>query len=241
VSPRAGGEAAKFGERYEGRWTVGQLLRVLRGEATALIVEDERALAEGAEFTLYRSDGSVELHQVKRQPGMAASWSLVALRDAGVLSAAALHAEAGREFHFVSTIPATWLERLSDAARRSRTPEAFVGVHVEGVEARRELATLEEAWGGAAAAWRVLRAVHVTWPPERYLRTTNAALAAVYLAGADAVLMAVGLGDRSGRTSALNSMCRLFSSASGSTAWPPELSWISRLSARRSPRRAGAG
>lgn len=174
MTPRAGGEAAKFGERYEGRWTVGQLLRVLRGEATSLIVEDERALAEGAEFTLYRLDGGVELHQVKRQPGMAASWSPIALREAGVLSAAALHAEAGREFHFVSTIPATWLERLSDAARRSKTPKDFVRVHIEGTGARRELSTLDQAWGGTAPAWRVLRAVHVTWPPEEYLRTTNA-------------------------------------------------------------------
>src|SRR5215211_6980851 len=51
VTPRAGGEAAKFGERYEGRWTVSQLLRVLAGEATSVLVEDEAALAEGAEFT----------------------------------------------------------------------------------------------------------------------------------------------------------------------------------------------
>jgi hypothetical protein len=154
VSPRAGGEAAKFGERYEGRWTVGQLLRVLTGQATSLIVEDEAALAEGAEFTLHRADGGVEAHQVKRQPGMAASWSLTALRNAGVLASAALHAEVGREFHFVSTIPATWLERLSDAARRAATPDAFLRVHVEGDQARSELAVLEDVWGGTPAAWR---------------------------------------------------------------------------------------
>jgi hypothetical protein len=57
MSPRAGGEAAKFCERYEGRWTVAQLLRVLAGQATSLLVEDEAALAQGAEFTLRRMDG----------------------------------------------------------------------------------------------------------------------------------------------------------------------------------------
>jgi hypothetical protein len=195
VSPRAGGEAAKFGERYEGRWTVAQLLRVLAGEATSLLVEDEAALAQGAEFTLRRMDGGVEMHQVKRQPGMATNWSLTALRDAGVLAAAALHAEAGREFHFVSTIPATWLERLSDAARRGATAEAFLRVHVAGAEAERQLATLEPLLGGLEEAWRVLRAVHVSWPPEQLLRSVNAALAAVYLQGAEPTLMAVGLGD----------------------------------------------
>jgi hypothetical protein len=176
VSPRAGGEAAKFGERYEGRWTVAQLLRVLAGQATSLLVEDEAALAQGAEFTLRRADGGVELHQVKRQPGMAASWSPTALRDAAVLAAASLHAEAGREFHFISTIPATWLERLSDAARRGATPEAFLRVHVAGAEAGREFATLESVFGGLEETWRVLRAVHVFWPQEQQLRSVNAAV-----------------------------------------------------------------
>jgi hypothetical protein len=31
MSARAGGEAAKFGERYEGQWTVARLLDVLAG------------------------------------------------------------------------------------------------------------------------------------------------------------------------------------------------------------------
>ena len=33
MSPRSGGEAAKFGERYEGRWTTRQLLYVLLGQS----------------------------------------------------------------------------------------------------------------------------------------------------------------------------------------------------------------
>ena len=98
MSPRAGGEAAKFGEHFEGRWTVWQVLAVLAGQAMSIVVEDEAELAVGAEFTLRRSDGSLEVHQVKRQPGMAASWSLSSLRDAGVLAAAAFHADAGRSF-----------------------------------------------------------------------------------------------------------------------------------------------
>jgi hypothetical protein len=84
---------------------------------------------------------------------------------------------------------------MSDAARRSATAEAFLRVHVEGEEAERQLATLESVLGGLEEAWRVLRAVHVSWPPEQLLRSVNAALAAVYLQGAEPTLMAVGLGD----------------------------------------------
>lgn len=197
MSPRAGGEAAKFGDRYESRWTVRQLLAVIAGDATSLTVEDEAALAEGAEFTLRRPDGSVEVHQVKRQPGMRTGWSLGALRDIGVLAAAAVHAEAGRSFHFVSTIPAPWLKRLSDGARNSSDPDRFVCVHVATGEAQRQLAVLEAAdvWGDVETAWRNLRRIYVSWPDEDDLRATNAALARVYLAGANAGLMAAGLAD----------------------------------------------
>lgn len=197
MSPRSGGEAAKFGLRYEGRWTVRQLLAVLGGQATSILVEDEAALAEGAEFTIRRDDGSVEVHQVKRQRGMATSWSLISLREAGVLAAAAVHADAGRRFRFVSTIPAPWLQRLSDAARRSEDAAAFVRIHVDGEEARRQLAVLEapDVWNSTEAVWRVLRHVYAACSGEEDLRATNAALAAVYVRGADPALMAVGLGD----------------------------------------------
>jgi hypothetical protein len=55
---------------------LGQLLRVLAGQATSLLVENEAALAQGAEFTPRGPDGGVELHQVKRQCG-----STLAMRE----------------------------------------------------------------------------------------------------------------------------------------------------------------
>ena len=40
MSPRSGGEAAKFGDRFEGRSTVRYLLDVLFGRVDTVFVED---------------------------------------------------------------------------------------------------------------------------------------------------------------------------------------------------------
>ena len=49
---RAGGEADKFGNSYEGAWTIFHMLLVLAGRAQAITVEDVGELGEGSEFTL---------------------------------------------------------------------------------------------------------------------------------------------------------------------------------------------
>ena len=90
MSPRRGGESDKFGNRYESAWTVGHLLRVLNGDGESITVEDVGDLAEGVEFTYRRSDG-VEVHQLKRQHGMANSWSVKSLQAMGIWKAARHH------------------------------------------------------------------------------------------------------------------------------------------------------
>jgi len=197
VTPRTGGEAAKFGERYEGRWTVRRLLDVLAGRALSLTVEDEAALADGAEFTLRRSDGKLEVHQVKRQLGPNATWTQDRLVKRGVLAAMALHADAESEFRFISMTPTPWLQALADKARRSDDLDGFIQVQLEGVGVRRDFDGLaaDAIWGSAEHAWSVLRRIDAHWPDERELVETNAVLAEQYLAGADPRLMAVGLGD----------------------------------------------
>ncbi|WP_322752175.1 MULTISPECIES: hypothetical protein [unclassified Frankia] len=72
MSPRSGGEADKFGNRYEGAWTVRHLLFVLAGKAESVTVEDFGDLAQGVEFT-YRRHDATEVHQLKRQDGRANS------------------------------------------------------------------------------------------------------------------------------------------------------------------------
>jgi hypothetical protein len=75
--PRAGGEAGKLGVRYEGVWTVSQLLSVLSRNAASIVVEPLQD-GEGIEFALRRIDGADEYHSVKRQRS-AGEWTLAAL------------------------------------------------------------------------------------------------------------------------------------------------------------------
>ena len=67
--PRAGGESDKLGNRYEGLWTVYNLLDVLAGDAVALEPEAYEE-SKGIEFIKTKRDNSQEFHSVKRQrPG----------------------------------------------------------------------------------------------------------------------------------------------------------------------------
>ncbi len=196
MSPRAGGEADKFGNRYEGAWTVRQVLDVLRDRANRITVEATGEDGTGVEFILRRPSGVEEAHQVKRQRGRANSWTLRSLEAEGVLEAADAQAAAGREFHFVSTIPARPLDRLADRARRSKSLHHFIDGFLDGEEIRADFDFLaSKVWGSPARSWEVLRAVQARWPDERELRDTNAALAGVLLVGAEPGLSWLALGD----------------------------------------------
>lgn len=65
--PRPGGEADKFGNRYESLWVVDAALDLIDGEYTELVVEAIGDEAAGVEF--YRTDhsGTREYHSIKRQ------------------------------------------------------------------------------------------------------------------------------------------------------------------------------
>jgi hypothetical protein len=95
MSPRPGGEADKFGGRYEGAWTVARLLDVLAGRAVSLQVERGGITPDGVEFFLRRENG-VEAHQVKRQAGRARSWTLLALKKGAPVGLGVKFIGAGR-------------------------------------------------------------------------------------------------------------------------------------------------
>lgn len=195
MSPRPGGEADKFGGRYEGAWTVARLLDVLAGRAVSLQVERGGITPDGVEFFLRRENG-VEAHQVKRQAGRARSWTLLALKKAGVLAGAAERVEAGDRFHFISLIPSGDLEELADRARRSDDTRDFVA-RMLGKEYRLGFDQLcaADAWGGPERAWRVLRGCYADWPSERSVRAQNAALAELLFDNEDGQHVASELGD----------------------------------------------
>lgn len=193
MSPRAGGQADKFGNRYEGRWTVGKVLDVLAGRAASIVVEEVGEGGEGVEFSSTRNDGATEAHQVKRQHGNANGWSIRNLDKEGVLASAAAQVRRGREFHFISVIPARKLDELTDRARRADDLQAFV----DGLsrELAQEFNTFKTAVGTAEDAFIVLQSLFIRWPDERHIRATNAALAALLISGAPPPAAAVVLGD----------------------------------------------
>jgi hypothetical protein len=154
VSPRRGGEADKLGNHYEVAWTVLQLLEVLAGRADSVTVEE---LGEGVEFTLRRHNG-VETHQVKRQHGSANYWTLGALRSEGVLETARRQVTAGRQFHFISTIPAQDLNDLAERARHSPDLQTFVNSLAENKAVKANFDYLSSTvYGSAQVAWETLR------------------------------------------------------------------------------------
>ena len=64
--PLPGGAAEKFGNRYEGRWTVACLLDVMDEKADSIRLEPPEPEGQGFEFWATKQ-GVRECHQVKRQ------------------------------------------------------------------------------------------------------------------------------------------------------------------------------
>jgi hypothetical protein len=193
VSPRSGGEADKFGNRYEGRWTVGKLLEVLAGRAQSIVLEERGEGGVGVEFTVVRKNGQEESHQLKRQRGSSNSWSLRNLAKEGVLDSAARQVGMGRRFFFVSLLPCRALNELADQARRSDDLQVFIG----GLTKTQipDFNYLASQWGSPREAFNILQHVDVRWPDERHITDTNAALSELLIGGAPGPASAVVVGD----------------------------------------------
>lgn len=101
-----GGVADKWGNRYEGWWTVWfGVVPVLRGEFGAICVERPDAAGEGVEFRLdgRQPEGPDEAHQCKRHRDT--SWTVHALDVEKVLAPLGRHLGEGVRAVFVSGTP----------------------------------------------------------------------------------------------------------------------------------------
>ncbi|MEV7085820.1 hypothetical protein AB0O07_07985 [Streptomyces sp. NPDC093085] len=195
VTPRPGGETDKFGNRYEGAWTIRHALYVLLGRGESLTVEANGLLGEGVEFA-YHLGGRTEVHQVKRQNRNANSWNVASLGKKEIWRHLRTHAEAGHDFHFVSVVPARPLQELSDRARRSNDYASFIRDWLtEGLRDPFDELASPTVYGSPESAWHMLRALWVEWPDERDVVAVNATLAEQVLSGAPGRLAALGLGD----------------------------------------------
>jgi hypothetical protein len=194
VSARPGGETDKFGSMYEGAWTIHHLLLVLSGGADAITVEDVGEIAQGAEFTLLRN-ATTEVHQVKVKYRNANGWSPKNLQAENVLENARHHVQLGRQFHFISSIPAPTLTSLSDRARRAASLKSFATDWMtEGLRPDWDY-LVAKVTSSDQAAWQLLRGMWMHCLGEADIRHTNDALAGLLLDGAPPTLAALGLGD----------------------------------------------
>ena len=122
--PLPAGAADKFGNRYEGRWTVACLLDVMDEKAGSIRLEPPGPEGQGFEFRVTKQ-AVREYHQVKRQH-FSGHWTLYTLVREGVLTSFLTRLQ-DTEAHcvFVSGNSASQLDELSDGARRSTSWEEF--------------------------------------------------------------------------------------------------------------------
>jgi hypothetical protein len=149
-----GGIADKFGNRYEGRWTVVCMAEVMDDAWASITVEPPDG--EKIEFSGIRADGIAEHHQAKRR-APDDSWSLVSLERAGLLEAVVNWTEPGHEFHLVTSSPVGGgLVALTDHARLAETPENFTAGL--GQEAAAQFASVRQRLPGVAVdrLWQAL-------------------------------------------------------------------------------------
>ena len=122
--PRSGGEADKFGNRYESLWTVDAALDLIDGEYRDLTVEAVGDEDAGVEFVRTTQAGVREYHSIKRQTSRE-HWTLVRLKSKDILKD--LIAKTGTDCCavFSSGTSATQFEELTDRARSSDSFEKF--------------------------------------------------------------------------------------------------------------------
>ena len=171
--PLAGGTTDKFGNRYEGRWTVFCMLDVLEEKAHSIRLEPPGADGEGVEFFVNRG-GAKEYHQVKRQRS-AGPWTINALAKDGVLQHfASKRRDQNVDCVFVTTTTSGQLNELNDRAKRAANWQQFDAEFLDSQVWRKEFNQVRISLGNPLpnVAYEYLRHVSEEGITETFLRTT---------------------------------------------------------------------
>ena len=170
--PLPGGASEKFGNRYEGRWTVGCLLDVMDEKADSLRLEPPGMEGQGVEFWITKQ-GARAYHQVKRQHSIG-HWTLHALAREGILSSFITRLqEPSICCVFVSGNSAGQLKELCDRARRSESWEEFDKVFLSADQWKRNFERVQHSAPGLQEQeiYERLKRVHVRTIDEDSLFT----------------------------------------------------------------------
>jgi hypothetical protein len=160
----SGGIADKYGNRFEGRWTVHCLAQLLRERAQKIDLEPPGSAGEGVEFVLWRG-GKAEHHQVKagRSGGQ---WTIARLGRENVLGSFARKLQSDPECVcvLVTEAAADRLADLSARARQSSSPGEFEARLTE--ELRLVWQQVRQVWSGMSveqAVAAIARVRHERW------------------------------------------------------------------------------
>ena len=122
--PRSGGEADKFGNRYESLWTVDAALDLIDGEYRDLTVEAVGDEDAGVEFVRTTRARVREYHSVKRQHSKG-NWTLARLASEDILKDLVAKADVDCCAVFSSGTSATEFGELIERACSSDSLEEF--------------------------------------------------------------------------------------------------------------------
>ena len=171
--PLSGGPAGKFGNRYEGRWTVACMLDVMDEKTDSIRLEPPGPEGQGFEFRTAKQ-GIQEYHQVKRQHSNG-HWTLHTLKTEGVLSnfTAKLQEDPMVRCVFVSANSAGQLAELSDRARSSASWEEFNEEFLRADQRRKDFDLVRRSQTGVPEQelYEQLKRVHINTVDESFLLT----------------------------------------------------------------------
>ena len=168
--PLPGGASDKYGNRYEGRWTVSRMIKVMSERADAIRIEVPGKEGEGAEFRL-NCAGRAEYHQVKRQHSARGHWTLGDMQDVLIHFHGRLSDPQARCV-FVSTQSADELRELGERARSSASWDEYERKFLTPKNHRAAFAQLCGIWGCSPdfAAYERLKRIEVRTVDESTLR-----------------------------------------------------------------------
>ncbi|MFH1338920.1 MAG: hypothetical protein ABIH40_03670 [Candidatus Omnitrophota bacterium] len=134
MSFEQGGMADKLGNRYEGRWVARQLLSLLNEKISSVTIEaigdDER----GVDLWVQQNDGTREAQQCKARNANKESWSVVDLKNRGVLQNLKfqLSRDPNYKFVFISSVGSRIFADICEFSRRANDePELFYKVKIK--------------------------------------------------------------------------------------------------------------
>ena len=167
--PLPGGPAEKFGNRYESWWTVFQLIRIIRGDADSIRIEEPTV--DKAEFVVTVGD-HWELHQARsRQPN--GKWSLHSLAQDSLLLSMfdQLSENSNIRFIFMSGSDAPELRELAKRASSAENLEEFEEVFVSADTHKKSLRKLQEFWkADTAKIYEILQRIEVRTMDEKGIK-----------------------------------------------------------------------